>query len=144
MEHTGILVVSHGEFAIAALASAEMIAGKQQDVIALGLREDTTLQAMEESIWDAYVCLKETCSDVIILCDIYGGTPFNAISRNILKGMRCIAYTGLSLPLLIDLLLSRDLSSANIATRIEETHRQVLQPINVCLQGVINDEDLEL
>lgn len=144
MNNTGIILVSHGEFAKAALTSAEMIAGKQEDVIALGLQEDTSLEAMEEAIWDAYMQLQKRCSDVIILCDIYGGTPFNAISRNLLKGMRSIAYTGLSLPLVIDLLLSRDLQHEAISARIEETHQVSLQPIRIVLQDLYEDEEITL
>lgn len=138
MNKTGLILVSHGDFAKAALASAEMIAGKQQDVAAFGLAEDSSLEMMEEWIKEAYDKLHETCSDVIILCDIYGGTPFNAINRNLAKGMEAIAFTGLSLPLVIDLLLSRELSHEEIEKRVMETHNIACQPIAV---PVINTED---
>lgn len=140
MNNTGLVFVSHGEFAKAALASAEMIAGKQQDVVALGLAEDTSLEMMQQWINEAYTALKKKCSDVIVLCDIYGGTPFNAISRNMLEGMDVIAYTGLSLPLVIDLLLSRDLGHEEISARIEETHAVALQPIHVTLASDEEDD----
>lgn len=144
MNNTGLLLVSHGEFAKAALASAEMIAGKQQNAIALGLREDTSLEVLEKEIFEAYETLRAACSDVIILCDIYGGTPFNAISRNMLKGMEAVAYTGLSLPLVIDLALSRDLAHDDIAGRIEETHGVALQPIKVEMKDEEVEEELDL
>lgn len=144
MNNTGIILVSHGEFAKAALASAEMIAGKQQDVVALGLEEDMSLETMEEAIEEAYMKLEKRCSDVIILCDIYGGTPFNAISRNVLRGMRTIAYSGLSLPLLIDLLLCRNLQHEEISARIEQTHHLSLQPICVALQDLDENEEITL
>jgi len=144
MNTTGLLLVSHGEFAKAALASAFMITGTQKDVIALGLAEDTSLETIEEAILQSYRELKTRCEEVIILCDIYGGTPFNAISRNLLKGMQAIAYTGLSLPLLIDLLLSRDLQHDEITARIVETHNLALQPIHVIMESNCEDEELEL
>ena len=143
MNHTGLLLVSHGDFAKAALASAEMIAGKQEQAIALGLREDTSLEVMEKEIFQAYEELKVFCSDVIVLCDIYGGTPFNAISRNMLKGMEVIAYTGLSLPLVIDLALCRELAHEKIADRIKETHEAALQQIKVELKCE-DEEELDL
>lgn len=139
MNKTGLILVSHGDFATAALASAEMIAGKQQDVAAFGLAEDSSLEMMEGWIKEEYDKLHETCTDVIILCDIYGGTPFNAINRNLARGMEAIAYTGLSLPLVIDLLLSRELSHEEIAARIEETHKIACQPIAIPV--IAEDED---
>lgn len=36
----GVILASHGEFAKAALETVEMIAGKQEDVVALGLSSE--------------------------------------------------------------------------------------------------------
>lgn len=127
----GIILASHGEFAKAALGSAEMIAGKQKDVHALALRVDETLEDMEKEITEAYEDLKKRCDAVVALCDIYGGSPFNAISRCILKGMDMIAYTGLNLPLVIDLLLSRDLDVSKIEEHIVTVYEQGCKPIKV-------------
>lgn len=141
MKQTGLILVSHGEFAKAALASAEMIAGKQENVIALGLKEDTSLETMEKEVCNAYETLHDQCGDVIILCDIYGGTPFNAISRNMLRGMDVLAFTGLNLPLLIDLLLCRDIAHEDITDRVMTTHQMACQKITVSFD---NNEEEEL
>lgn len=139
MKQTGLILVSHGEFAKAALASAEMIAGKQENVIALCLKEDTSLETMEREICNAYETLHDQCSDIIIFCDIYGGTPFNAISRNMLRGMNVLAFTGLNLPLLIDLLLCRDIAHEDITNRVMMTHQMACQKITVSFDN--NEED---
>lgn len=138
MNEIGLIFASHGDFAKAALASAEMIAGKQENVIALALELDSSADEMEQWIKEAYDKLRVTCSEVVILCDIYGGTPFNAINKNLIKGMEAIAYTGLSLPLVIDLLLSRGLNHDEITSRIEETHKLACMPI---LKPVICEEN---
>ncbi|MCI5773953.1 MAG: hypothetical protein MR210_05260 [Erysipelotrichaceae bacterium] len=141
MSYTGLILVSHGEFAKAALASSEMIAGKQENVIALGLKEDTSLEQMVLDIKDAYQKLKANCENILILCDIYGGTPFNAITRNMLEGMEAKAFTGLSLPLLIDTLLSRDMIFfAEIDEHIRETHEICCQKIEVAVKQDDADE----
>lgn len=140
MNKTGLILVSHGDFAKAALASAEMIAGKQDDVVALALSEDSSLEWLEKELSNCYDSLHSSCSDVIILCDIYGGTPFNAILRLLAKGMQAFAYTGLSLPLLIDLLLARELPHDEIASRIEETSKIACQPIPI--PALCEDEDI--
>lgn len=40
----GVILASHGEFARAALGAVEMIAGKQGDVVALGLTAEKSLE----------------------------------------------------------------------------------------------------
>ena len=50
MSNLGIILVSHGEFAKAALGSAEMIVGPQEEVTALALTVDKSLDAFEEEI----------------------------------------------------------------------------------------------
>lgn len=139
---TGIILASHGEFAKAALGSAEMIAGKQENIIALALTVDKSLDQLEQEMIEAYQTLSSKCDVIIALCDIYGGSPFNAISRCLLKGMNMIAYTGLNLPLVIDLALSRELSKEEVVEHILSVHQQSVQPIQVTLAS--EEEDLDL
>lgn len=42
----GVILASHGEFARAALGAVEMIAGKQNDVAALGLTAEKSLETL--------------------------------------------------------------------------------------------------
>lgn len=140
---TGIILASHGEFAKAALGSAEMIAGKQENVHALALTVDKSLDQLEEEVAAAYNDLKSRCDVVIALCDIYGGSPFNAISRCLLKGMDMVAYTGLSLPIVIDLLLSREITVEEVKEHVVSVHQQAVMPIQVSL-AVDDDDDCDL
>ena len=60
---------------------------------------------------------------------------------NMLKGMNMVAYTGLSLPIVIDLLLSRELSEEEVKEHIISTHQIAVNPIEVKLAE--DDEDIE-
>lgn len=131
MSNLGIILISHSEFAKAALDSAQMITGPQEDVIALALTVSKSLDDFEKEIADSYTQLIDNHSDIIVLCDIYGGTPFNALSRCMLKGMKMIGFTGLNLPVLIDLLLSRELSGEEAKVKIMETHAIACSPVEV-------------
>lgn len=104
----GVIVASHGDFARAALGAVEMVAGKQADVYALGLAADTSLEDFEAEFNADYDKLMAECDDVAAICDIHGGTPFNVISRALASGKDMIAFTGLSMPVLIELILTRD------------------------------------
>ncbi|MBM6814712.1 PTS sugar transporter subunit IIA [Olsenella uli] len=143
----GVIVASHGEFARAALGSVEMVAGPQQDVRALALTADKSAETFEAEFAQAYAELKAECDLIVTICDIHGGTPFNVISRSILKGMDMVAFTGLSLPVLIELLLSRDQASDadEIRGLIEAAHAQTLAEIKVeMVQGSSDEDDLDL
>lgn len=143
----GVIVASHGEFARAALGSVEMVAGPQQDVRALALTADKSAETFEAEFAQAYAELKSECDLIVAICDIHGGTPFNVISRSILKGMDMVAFTGLSLPVLIELLLSRDQASDadEIRGLIEAAHAQTLAEIKVEMaQGSSDEDDLDL
>ncbi|WP_417802298.1 PTS sugar transporter subunit IIA [Thermophilibacter provencensis] len=139
----GVIVASHGEFARAALGSVEMVAGPQQDVRALALTADKSAETFEAEFAQAYAELKAECDLIVTICDIHGGTPFNVISRSILKGMDMVAFTGLSLPVLIELLLSRDQASdaSEIRGLIEAAHAQTLAEIKVEMAQESSDED---
>lgn len=139
----GVIVASHGEFARAALGSVEMVAGPQQDVRALALTADKSAETFEAEFAQAYAELKSECDLIVTICDIHGGTPFNVISRSILKGMDMVAFTGLSLPVLIELLLSRDQASDadEIRGLIEAAHAQTLAEIKVEMAQESSDED---
>ncbi|MCI6274571.1 MAG: hypothetical protein MR611_07875 [Coriobacteriaceae bacterium] len=137
----GVIIASHGEFARAALGSAEMIIGPQEDIRALTLTPDKSAQVLENEFVTAYKELKADCELIVTICDIHGGTPFNVISRSILNGYETVAFAGLSMPVLIELLLSRDQASSGDEIRriIEAAHAQALTEIKVELKT--DDED---
>lgn len=144
MSKIGMILVSHGEFAKAALNSAEMIAGKQEDVFAYALTVEKSLEQLEQELTDGFHELSKTCDEVVVICDIFGGTPFNAISRCKLKGLKMTAFTGLSLPLLIDFLLTRNsMEIDEVKSHLEEVHAQALNEIVVELQDQ-DDDDMDL
>ena len=109
--------------------------------------ETIPAEEFEAEFSEAYSELAEAYDHVVVLCDIYGGTPFNVISRSILKGMDMVAFTGLSLPVLIELLLSRDTASSadEIRQIIEGAHAQTLAEIKVEMKSDdAEDDDLDL
>lgn len=139
----GVILASHGEFAQAALGAVEMIAGKQPDVIALGLTAEKSLESFESEMREAYETLSAECELVVTLCDIYGGTPFNVTTRCLLNGMNMVAYTGLSMPVAVELLLTRDgLDSADaVRAQLTAAHAGAQQEIKAPAPAVEADED---
>ena len=139
----GVILASHGEFAKAALGAVEMIAGKQADVATLSLTAEKSLEA---EMKDAYAQLISECDQVVALCDIYGGTPFNVITRCLAGGMDMIAYTGLSMPVVVELLLTRDgLESAeDIRAQLVAAHAQAQAEIKAPVVADEDEDELDL
>lgn len=139
----GVILASHGEFARAALGAVEMIAGKQPDVVALGLTAEKSLETFEGEMCDAWKSLKQECDLVVTLCDIYGGTPFNVVTRCLANGMDMIAYTGLSMPVAVELLLTRDGLDSEEAIRAQlvAAHANAQQRIKAPVVAEASDED---
>ena len=127
----GVILASHGEFAKSALETVEMIAGKQEDVVALGLSSEMGADQFERDVCAAYDKLTSECDLVVALCDIHGGTPFNVITKVIMKGYPLIAFTGMSMPVVIELLISRDTLDTPSAVKnlIVSAHKQTLSEI---------------
>lgn len=126
----GIILASHGEFANGILQSGAMIFGDQVDVAACILTPsegpDDIRTKMEKAIAGF-----ENQDQVLILADLWGGTPFNQ-ANVLLKGHEdsWAIVTGLNLPMLIETYASRSFmeTAHEIATHIVETGREGVRP----------------
>lgn len=96
-----LLLVSHGALATGLLGSFEMIAGKNDSISAISLTD--------EGIGSFSTQLKQYLEErkneeVLILCDIKGGTPFNEAYRAFLADPKQIrVISGMNLPMLIEI-----------------------------------------
>ena len=103
----GIILATHGDFATGILQSASMIFGEQPNVAAVTLQPsegpDDVRRKMEEA-----VASFEDPEQVLILVDLWGGTPFNQ-SNGLIAGHedKWAIVAGLNLPMLIDAYASR-------------------------------------
>ncbi|WP_027586373.1 MULTISPECIES: PTS sugar transporter subunit IIA [Acidipropionibacterium] len=99
-----LVIAAHGEMAPALLASAEMIAGPSEDVRAVTFSKsegpDDLLKKYEEAS-------QELGSDVLFLVDLFGGSPFNAAARFAAAHPGTDVVTGVNLPMLVEVLMSR-------------------------------------
>ena len=112
----GVFLVTHGNIGESLLASASQILGGMPPMVAtLGVSrnddpEDLTLRAQE--LLDSL----DQGDGVLVLTDIFGATPGNVISR-LLDDGRIEGVSGLSLPMLLRVLTSRNGSLAGAVQR---------------------------
>lgn len=120
-KEVAIILASHGDFAQEGLKSLEMIMGTQENMETVSLYpgEDlrTTVEKME-------ACAKslDTTEGLLIICDIFGGTPSNAAATVLLKqeNEKTAAYAGLNLPILLEIVSSRNDGYESTVQKIEE------------------------
>ncbi|MGN0286708.1 MAG: PTS sugar transporter subunit IIB [Atopobiaceae bacterium] len=97
-----IVLASHGAFAEGIKESGSMIFGPQQNVAAVVLTPDMGPDDMHQKLLDAIATFDDQ-EHVLFLVDLWGGTPFNQVSRILGEENKpdWVAVTGLSLPMLV-------------------------------------------
>lgn len=102
----GIVLATHGKFAEGIKMSGEMVFGKQEDVEAVTLMPEMGPDDFKAGLEKAVAKLSDP-NEVLILADLWGGTPFNQSSGLLAEHETWAIVTGLNLPMLIEALASR-------------------------------------
>lgn len=97
----GLVVVTHGRLADEFIAAMEHVVGPQEQVAAVCIGPEDDMEEKRQEIIDR-VAAVDTGDGVIVLTDMFGGTPSNlAISITDNDGIEALA--GINLPMLIKL-----------------------------------------
>lgn len=97
----GVVVVSHGKLASELVKAAEHVAGKQLQMSAIGINANDNMDKRRAEILAA--CQENDKGDgVIILTDMFGGTPSNLATSIMMRGNYEVV-AGANLPMLIKL-----------------------------------------
>lgn len=97
---TGLIIVTHGDLAQGLLNAAFMIIGPQTGALALCTRRDDQPAAIEAELRRMVALLGQNGADVLVMTDIFGGTPTN-ISLPLLQPGHVEVLTGVSLPMVL-------------------------------------------
>jgi PTS system mannose-specific IIA component len=101
----GLVVVAHAGLARELLAAAEMIVGVMEKSEAVGVVAGDPVEQILESVQEA---IRKVSQDgVIIMTDMFGGTPSN-MSISFLKEGEVEVLTGVNLPMVIKFAAERD------------------------------------
>lgn len=100
-----VLLVGHGSLAQGMLDAASLILGPQQGVEAFGLGPGEDPAAFADVV--RHVAGRSTSGGVLVLADMLGGSPANAMAAVLGDCPKARLVTGLNLPMLLEVLLSR-------------------------------------
>lgn len=137
MKKNAVLVASHGQFAQYALESAQMIVGAQENCDYLTVAVDNTLEASKELL-QKKVDLLDTSKGLVIIVDVFGGTPSNISSEVMLLNENVIVVTGLNLPLLLNVFLNQEKELDELEEILALAYEQGYVNVNKMIK---NEED---
>ena len=98
----GVVVVTHGQLATELVNAAEMIVGDLPQFTAVSIGWHDDVNDAREEIAQAIDRVRGDASGVLLLTDMFGGTPSN-IGMTFLQKDRLEVITGVNLPMLIKL-----------------------------------------
>jgi PTS system mannose-specific IIA component len=105
----GIVVVSHGRRAHELVAAAEHVVGRLRRTRAVSIDADEDLDLKRDAILEAIKAC-EAGRGVIVLTDMFGGTPSNLV-LSLRSRAKMEIVSGANLPMLIKLAQTRDVLS---------------------------------
>lgn len=114
----GMVLVTHGRLAEEFVAATEHVVGPQDQVRAISIGPDDDMEQRRQDILNA-VAEVETGSGVILLTDMFGGTPSN-LAISVMEKANVEVIAGINLPMLIKLASLRgedDMKSAVAAAQ---------------------------
>jgi PTS system mannose-specific IIA component len=122
----GIVLVSHGRLAQELADILEHVVGKQDQIEAVGLFPQDDTEAKRKDIVEA-VQKVNSGDGVVILTDMFGGTPSN-LAHSLLDEENIEIVAGMNLPLLIKLSSARKTKPVHEAVLLaQEAGRKYIQ-----------------
>lgn len=103
---TGIIVMGHGHFASGITSSLELIMGSQPDYEALDFPAESDKEDLKKRLNTVLERLERN-DQIIILADLFSGTPFNVAMEIVTEKPNLRLYYGLNLGMLMELISRR-------------------------------------
>ncbi|TPN36191.1 PTS sugar transporter subunit IIA [Mesorhizobium sp. B2-3-3] len=126
----GLVLVTHGQLATEFRHAVEHVVGPQDNFDTVAIGADDDMEQRRRDIVDA-VARVDTGAGVIVLTDMFGGTPSN-LAISVMESGRTEVIAGMNLPMLIKLSSIR--KGDNMAAALDEAQAAGRKYINVASQ----------
>lgn len=121
----GIVLVTHGRLAAEFVAAMEHVVGPQKNVASICIDADDDMEVRRADIASAVKTVDSGCG-VVILTDMFGGTPSN-LAISLLSGGHVEVIAGVNLPMLIRLASVRgEMKLAEAVVAAQEAGRKYI------------------
>jgi len=126
----GLVLVTHGKLAVEFRAALEHVVGRQGQIETVSIGPDDDVERRRTDIIDAVKKVNDG-SGVILLTDMFGGTPSN-LAISVMEAGKIEVIAGVNLPMLIKLASVR--GEHPLATAIADAQEAGRKYINVASQ----------
>ncbi|MFC4348772.1 MULTISPECIES: PTS sugar transporter subunit IIA [Kordiimonas] len=126
----GMVLVTHGRLADEFVAATEHVVGAQEQIRAICIGPDDDMELRRQQIMDA-VKEVDSGSGVVLLTDMFGGTPSN-LAISLLEKGKTEVIAGINLPMLIKLASVRH--GSTLEESVEAAKEAGVKYINVASQ----------
>ncbi|MEG0699762.1 MAG: PTS galactosamine/N-acetylgalactosamine transporter subunit IIA [Erysipelotrichaceae bacterium] len=110
----GIIVCGHGNFGTGLTSSLNLIAGVQQDYVAVDFVQQDSVEDLEKKLVTAFNSLSD-CDGILVMSDLAGGSPFKTAVTVAQSYKNIQVLAGTNLGMIIEISMARtmvnDLSS---------------------------------
>jgi mannose PTS system EIIA component len=130
----GLVIVTHGRLAEEFLAAMEHVDGPQQAAAAVCIGADDDMEQRRRDILAACARVDDGAG-VIILTDMFGGTPSN-LAISVMEQTKAEVIAGLNLPMLIKLAAVRRCEPLQACVRCaEEAGKRYIRVVSLLAAG---------
>lgn len=131
-----LLLLSHGQMAQETLNSAEMIAGRIENVTVVSMAADDGLSGTLSKVKAAV----DVNVPTIALADLLGGTPCNSVVNVAADKPNLKVMTGLNLGMVIDYALSTETDIDKLMMELRDTG---VQGVQIVADDLVDLDDLD-
>lgn len=129
----GIVIVTHGALAREFRSALEHVVGPQAQIETLCIGPDDDMEARRRELVAAARAV-DTGKGVILLTDMFGGTPSN-LAISIMEETGAEVIAGINLPLLIKLARNREGVLGDVLSQAREAGRKYIIVASQVLSG---------
>jgi mannose/fructose/sorbose-specific phosphotransferase system IIA component len=110
-----VIFVGHGGYAAGVRDAVEMILGEQTRVATVSLAPDGSTEQVTADV-SAAIDRFDTGGAALVLADLMGGSPANAVGLLALRDPDVHLVSGLNLPMALEVLTSTEATAAGLAS----------------------------
>ena len=130
----GMVLVTHGRLATEFRAALEHVVGPQKQLETITISPDDDMEQRRKDIIAAIHAV-ESGSGVVLLTDMFGGTPSN-LAISVMEGSQVDVVAGINLPMLIKLASVREASTLEQAVvQAQDAGRKYISVASRILSG---------
>ena len=130
----GMVLVTHGRLASELVAALEHVVGAQRNVASVCIGPEDDMELRRKEILDQ-VATVDDGSGVVVLTDMFGGTPSN-LAISIMDKAKVEIIAGVNLPMLIKLASVRDVATLDQAVvQAQDAGRKYINVASRVLSG---------